>query len=309
MAGLEQEAIHLALVDRAYGGFEVRLARQDHADGVRPLLAHFGEELAAGHARHAFVGDDHVDLVAREDHQTFRAESAVKISNCERSRLRTSAEVRFGSSSTSSSLLFSIKFTFVQSAFWITVVYASRHSLQRSRRPWAARYSRFRPRSAERTSAMSEAVDESVRAMHDAGEAEFQVRRLRRILADRRSLRRSCWAGPTSRPDRRPHRCALAWSSRRSICCRFSKRSPTYPRTPRVLSGMPMAKTPACRCRCSMPARNAAATWSGLEMLGNGNAMRGPWPWTCCAATAHPCCKPSTAGGSQSENSLAQCLR
>ena len=36
----------------------------------------------------------------------FCAESAVKISNCERSRLRTSADVRFGSSSTRSSLLF-----------------------------------------------------------------------------------------------------------------------------------------------------------------------------------------------------------
>src|SRR5688572_14267325 len=38
----------------------------------------------------------------------FCAESAVKISNCVRSRLRTSAEVRFGSSSTRSSLLFSM---------------------------------------------------------------------------------------------------------------------------------------------------------------------------------------------------------
>src|SRR5688572_11149275 len=36
------------------------------------------------------------------------AESAVKISNCWRSRLRTSADVRFGSSSTRSSLLFSM---------------------------------------------------------------------------------------------------------------------------------------------------------------------------------------------------------
>ena len=38
---------------------------------LRPFLAHFGEELAAGHAGHAFVGDDHVDVVAREDHQTL----------------------------------------------------------------------------------------------------------------------------------------------------------------------------------------------------------------------------------------------
>ena len=29
------------------------------------------EELAAGHARHAFVGDHDVDVVAREDHQTL----------------------------------------------------------------------------------------------------------------------------------------------------------------------------------------------------------------------------------------------
>ncbi len=36
------------------------------------------------------------------------AESAVKISNCVRSRLRTSPDVRFGSSSTNSSLLFSM---------------------------------------------------------------------------------------------------------------------------------------------------------------------------------------------------------
>ena len=71
MAGLEQEAIHLALVDGAHRGFQVRLSRQDHADGVGPLLAHLGEELAARHARHAFVGDDHVDVVAGEDHQSL----------------------------------------------------------------------------------------------------------------------------------------------------------------------------------------------------------------------------------------------
>jgi len=35
------------------------------------LLAHFGQELASGHAGHALVGDDDVDLVAREDHQTL----------------------------------------------------------------------------------------------------------------------------------------------------------------------------------------------------------------------------------------------
>ena len=71
MAGLEQEAVHLALVDGAHRGLEVRLAGQDHADGVRPFLAHFGEELAAGHAGHAFVGDHDVDVVAREDHESL----------------------------------------------------------------------------------------------------------------------------------------------------------------------------------------------------------------------------------------------
>ena len=69
MAGLEQEAVDLALVDGAHRRFEVRLTRQDHANGVGPLLAHFREQLAAGHAGHAFVGDDDVDVVAREDHQ------------------------------------------------------------------------------------------------------------------------------------------------------------------------------------------------------------------------------------------------
>ncbi len=71
MAGFEQEAVHLALVDGAHRRFEVRLSRQDHAYGIRPLFAHFREELAAGHAGHAFVGDDHVDVVARENHETF----------------------------------------------------------------------------------------------------------------------------------------------------------------------------------------------------------------------------------------------
>ena len=71
MAGLEQEAVHLALVDGANRGFEVRLSGEDHANGVGPLLAHFGEELAAGHAGHAFVGDHHVDVVAGEDQQAL----------------------------------------------------------------------------------------------------------------------------------------------------------------------------------------------------------------------------------------------
>ena len=39
------------------------------------VLGHFlrtsDEELAARHARHAFVGDHDVDVVAREDHQTL----------------------------------------------------------------------------------------------------------------------------------------------------------------------------------------------------------------------------------------------
>ena len=115
MAGLEQEAVHLALVDGAHRGFQIRLAGKDHADGVGPLLAHLGEELAARHARHAFVGDHDVDVVAREDHQTLLRRIGGEDLELVRSRLRTSAEVRFGSSSTRSSLLFSIKSTFIPS--------------------------------------------------------------------------------------------------------------------------------------------------------------------------------------------------
>jgi hypothetical protein len=71
MTRLEEEAIDLALVDGAHRGLEIRLARQDHPDRVGPLLADFRQELASGHARHAFVGDDDVDVVAGEDHEAF----------------------------------------------------------------------------------------------------------------------------------------------------------------------------------------------------------------------------------------------
>ena len=72
-ARLRQKTEHLALVDRAFDGVEVRVARQQDAHGSRRERANLRQHLDARHLRHAVIGDDDVDVLVADDVERFGA--------------------------------------------------------------------------------------------------------------------------------------------------------------------------------------------------------------------------------------------
>src|SRR5882757_526885 len=69
IARLEEKSVDLALVDRAHRRFEAGLAREDHPDGMRELLAHRRQKYRPRHPRHLLIGNDHIDVMALEQLQ------------------------------------------------------------------------------------------------------------------------------------------------------------------------------------------------------------------------------------------------
>ena len=67
VAGFEQEAEHAAFVHGGDGRFEIGLAGEHHAHGLRGDLVDLGEETRAVHVRHAHVGDHHGERTLRAD--------------------------------------------------------------------------------------------------------------------------------------------------------------------------------------------------------------------------------------------------
>ncbi len=73
MPGLGQKLIDARVIDRADDIVGIGIARDDHADRLRPALAHLAEQLDPGHPRHALIAQHDLDPLIPENAQRFLA--------------------------------------------------------------------------------------------------------------------------------------------------------------------------------------------------------------------------------------------
>ena len=70
---LEHVFVDVAATDRIEQELAIGICGEEDAPHVGPAFRHFGEQIDAGHLRHAMIGHDHSDLVALEDRERLFA--------------------------------------------------------------------------------------------------------------------------------------------------------------------------------------------------------------------------------------------